>query len=133
MIAERSTYEGILQLVQDTYARLSTPDSNAESLFTHPDISLAGSEVDELFYGPEAVTDLVKKASTWRWRWELEKVTVGQEGNVAWAQILASIFSKGVAQENQLNYWTTGVFVKEGSGWQWRYWGGSEPQKSPQT
>jgi hypothetical protein len=133
MIAEPSTYEEILQLVQDTYARLSTPDSNAEALFTHPDIALAGSEVDELLYGPEAVAGLVKKASTWRWRWELEKVTVWQEGNVAWAQILASIFPSGSAQENQITYWTTGIFVKGSQGWQWRYWGGSEPQKSPQV
>jgi hypothetical protein len=56
-------------------------------------------------------------------------VTVWRRGDVAWAQILASVR----AADEDVPYWTTAVFGRDGGSWRWLYWGGSEPQESPKV
>jgi hypothetical protein len=133
MLAESATHVEILRLIQETYARLSTPDANAAGLMSHPDMTVAGSGLGELAYGPEAVRGMAEGVSSLGYQWEPETVTVWQEGNVAWAQILGSVQVKRNDHEDHVPYWTTAVFVKHSQSWEWRYWGGSEPQASPRV
>lgn len=127
MKADDSCRAEIVALINETYSRLSTPGSNFDELFAHPDMALAGSELGELFYSPTDVQELAKRAASHGFRWICEKVTVWQEGDVAWAQILGSIQRTRDGKNEIVPYWNTGVFARESDRWQWRYWGGSEP------
>ncbi len=131
MRADESCRAEIVALVHDTYTRLSTPGSNFDELFAHSDMTLAGSDLGELFYRPEDVQELAKGASSRGLTWTCETVTVWQEGDVAWAQILGFITAALEVGGNQVAYWNTGIFARDEDGWHWRYWGGSEPKESP--
>ena len=120
----------IVALVHETYARLSTPDSNPGELMAHEDMTVAGSGLGELAYGPEVVGGMAAAVASWGFTWTAETVTVWREGNVAWAQILGFVQVARDDQDECVPYWTTGVFVKDAGDWHWRYWGGSEPQES---
>jgi hypothetical protein len=133
LLADKPTQYEILRLVQETYSRLSTAGGKAADLMSHPDMTVTGSGLGELAYGPEIVGQLVDGVSSFGYQWEIETVTVWQEGNVAWAQILGSIHVGRDGHQDDVPYWTTGVFAKNDQGWQWRYWGGSEPQEFPRA
>lgn len=120
----------ILALVHETYSRLSTPGSNPGELFAHADMALSGSELGELVYGPEDAQDLAMRAVSLGLTWICEQVTVWREGDGAWAQILGSIKMPHQDDDRQVPYWNISVFARDEEGWHWRYWGGSEPQKS---
>ena len=130
MIADESCRTEILNLVNETYARLSTPGSNPAELMAHQEMAIAGSGIEELYYGPQEVRDLVTRAAAWGFAWTAETVTVWREGEVAWAQILGNIRTTRDGKSEIVPYWTTGVFVRNSDGWQWRYFGGAQPQES---
>jgi hypothetical protein len=75
MRADEATQEEILQLVRQTYAQLSTPGGNAAELMSHPDMTVAGSGLGELAYGPEVVAQMANGVSSFGYRWEPETVT----------------------------------------------------------
>jgi hypothetical protein len=50
-----------------------------------------------------------------------------------WAQILGSVRTRREGVEEDVPYWTTGVFARDEHGWHWRYWGGAEPQTVPRV
>ena len=133
MRADTSTQEEILQLVRETYAELSTPGGQAAELMSHPDMTVAGSGLGELAYGPEVVAQMANGVSSFGYVWEPETVATWQEGDVAWAQILGTVHVMSDDVEDHVPNWTTAVFVKGTEGWQWRYWGRSEPQRSPRV
>ena len=56
-----------------------------------------------------------------------DTLTIWQEGDVAWAQILGKVNTKLGETVVTNDYWTSAVFVRDAKGWHWRYWGGSEP------
>jgi SnoaL-like domain len=133
MIAHPDTRDAVTALVHETYRRLSTPESGAAALLAHPDIAIAGSGLGELAYDVAAVRGMADAVSSWGLTWSVEKVTVWQEGDVAWAQILGSVHTCREGVEEDVPYWTTGVFARDGDGWAWRYWGGAEPQENPRV
>ena len=65
--------------------------------------------------------------------WAPEQVKVWSRGDVAWAQILGYVEVTEDGAVARVPYWTTGVFGREADGWQWLYWGGSEPQENPRV
>jgi hypothetical protein len=133
MRADTSTQEEILQLVRETYAELSTPGGKAAELMSHPHMTVSGSGLGELAYGPEVVAQMANGVSSFAYVWEPETVATWQEVDVAWAQILGTVLVMRDDVEDHVPYWTTAVFVKGTEGWRWRYWGGSEPQLSPRV
>lgn len=133
MIAHPDTHDAVVALVNETYRRMSTPDSGAAALLAHPDIAVAGSGLGELAYDAATVGGMADAVSSWAFTWSVEKVTVWQEGDVAWAQILGSVRTRREGVEEDVPYWTTGVFARDASGWGWRYWGGAEPQENPRV
>src|SRR5690348_13942759 len=133
MDADPATRTAIAELVADTFRRLSTPGSDPGALFSHPDMAGAGSGLGELAYGPVAARGMGTAVASLGFTWSVEQVTVWQEGDVAWAQILGSVRTRRGGAEDDVPYWTTGVFARDGSGWHWRYWGGSEPQAEPRV
>jgi hypothetical protein len=133
MLADPETRAAIQDLVAETYRRLSTPGSDPAALLSHPDFAVAGSGLGELAYDPPDIRAMADAVSSSAFTWSVEQVTVWREGDVAWAQILGSVrTSVGGAQED-VPYWTTGVFARDGDGWHWRYWGGAEPQEEPRV
>lgn len=128
MLAHPDVRDAVVALVNETYRRLSTPGSDPAALMAHPDIAVAGSGLGELAYGAGTVRGMADAVSSWAFAWSVEKVTVWQEGDVAWAQILGSVRTRREGLEEDVPYWTTGVFARDEHGWQWRYWGGAEPQ-----
>jgi len=133
MKADDQTRAEIVALVEETYRRLSTPGAGLAELMAHPDMALAGSGQGELFYDIDDIRGASDGVSSWGFRWTPDQVTVWREGDVAWAQILGTVHVMREAQDEVVPYWTTGVFVRNPAGWQWRYWGGSEPQESPRV
>lgn len=71
--------------------------------------------------------------SSWAFTWSVEHVTVWQEATVAWAQILGTVRTRRHGVEEDVPYWTTGVFARDEERWHWRYWGGAEPQENPRV
>lgn len=133
MHADEQTCREIEALVEATFQAMSTPGSNLAGLFSAEDIAIAGSGQGELFTGPKEAAAVAAAVSSTGFRWVPEKVTVWRRGEVAWAQILASVHVARDEGEERVPYWTTGVFGRDGDGWQWLYWGGSEPQASPRV
>ena len=133
MQADPSTRAAIVDLVTETYRRMSTPGSDPAALMSHPDFAAAGSGLGELAYRYDDVKGMADAVSSWAFTWSIDQVTVWQEGDVAWAQILGSVRTRRNDVEEEVPYWTTGVFAREGDVWQWRYWGGAEPQNEPRV
>jgi hypothetical protein len=130
MRADEGTTSQIEALVHETYRRMSTAGATPSAVFGHPDVAVAGSGQGELMYGPETVGQVSDHIATWGFDWVAEQMTVWQEGQVAWAQILGHVVTRRDGVEDSVPYWTTGVFAREPDGtWAWRYWGGSEPQE----
>jgi hypothetical protein len=124
MLADDETRVAVEALVAATYAALSDPGSDVASLFSHPDIAVAGSGRDELFTGPEEVGAAAVRVSASGLRWTPRRTTVWCRGDVAWAQVLGTVQRAG---EEAVPYRTLGVFTREDDGWHWVSWGGSEP------
>jgi hypothetical protein len=64
MRADTSTQEEILQLVRETCAELSTPGGRVAALMSHPDMTVVGSGLGELAYGPEVVAQKANGVSS---------------------------------------------------------------------
>jgi hypothetical protein len=133
MRASRETRAAIEALVDETDRRMSTPDSDPAALMSHPDFAVAGSGLGELAYDQEDIRGMADAVSSWGFTWSVEQITVWQEGDVAWAQILGSVRTARNGVEDLVPYWTTGVFGRDADGWRWRYWGGAEPQENPRV
>jgi hypothetical protein len=58
---------------------------------------------------------------------------VWQHDTVARAQIDGQVVIHRDGVEETVPYRTIGVFVDGPDGWQWRYWGGAEPQAEPRV
>jgi hypothetical protein len=124
--ADDATTAAITALIDETYSAIAA-GADTYSFFSHPEMSVAGSELGELHYGPGDVSMLVRGAQMQGLSFVRDAVTIWQEGDVAWAQILGKVITKVGDSSVSSDYWTTAVFVRDGSGWHWRYWGGSEP------
>jgi hypothetical protein len=130
VLADEQTSREIRALVDATYEAMSTPGSNVAEIFAADDIAIAGSGQGELWSGPDEVAAVATAVSSLGYRWSPEKVTVWRRGEVAWAQILGSVRVTRDGSDELVPYLTAGVFGREGDGWRWFYWGGSEPQES---
>ncbi len=134
MRADRQTHDAIVELITETYRRMSTPESDPAALMSHPDFAVAGSGIGELAYDFESVKGMADVVSSWGFAWTVDTVTVWQEGDVAWAQILGFVRTRREGVEAEVPYSTTGVFARgEDEAWEWRYWGGAEPQAEPRV
>jgi hypothetical protein len=133
MLAEPAVRDAILELVTETYRRMSTPGSNPAALLSHADFAAAGSGLGELAYEAADVQGMADAVSSWGFAWRADTVTVWREGDVAWAQILGSVRTRRDGVEADVPYWNTAVFARTGDQWQWRYWGGAEPQNEPRV
>ena len=134
MRADAATTAALTELITETYRRLSTPGSNPAESFAHPDIAVAGSGIGELAYGPDGVGGMAEFVASRGLTWTPGQITIWQEGDVAWAQILGSVLVRRPTGAETVPYTTTGVFSRADDGeWQWRYWGGAEPQAKPRV
>jgi hypothetical protein len=133
MLADPDARAAISDLIEETYRRMSTPGSDPAVLMSHPDFAVAGSGIGELAYGEADVRAMADAVSSWAFTWSAEKITVWRDGDVAWAQILGSVRTRRDGHEEDVPYTTTGVFALDTKGWQWRYWGGAEPQAEPRV
>ena len=133
MLAEPGTRAAVVALIDETYRRMSTPGSDPGTLIAHPDFAVAGSGLGELACDGESVRGMADAVSSWSFTWSAEQVTGWQEGDVAWAQILGSVRTRRQGTEEDVSYWTTGVFARDPDGCHRRYWGGAEPQASPRV
>ena len=134
MRADRQTHDAIVELITETYRRMSTPGSDPAALMSHPDFAVAGSGLGELAYDHETVKGMADVVASWGFPWTVENVTVWQHGDVAWAQILGSVRTHRDGVESDVPYWSTGIFAREeDDSWTWRYWGGAEPQEEPRV
>ena len=133
MQADDQTLRAIETLVRETYRRLSTPGADPGALFSHPDMTVAGSGQGELMYGPDVVGDVSREIASWAFAWTPTEIRVWREGNVAWAQILGHVVTRRDGMDEVVPYSTTGVFGLDAAGWAWRYWGGAEPQVEPRV
>jgi ketosteroid isomerase-like protein len=133
MRADPVTEQAIVELVTETYRRMSTPGSDPAALMSHPDFAVAGSGLGELAYEAPDVRGMADAVSSWAFSWTADEITVWREGDVAWAQILGSVTTRRDGAAADVPYWTTGVFARAENGWEWRYWGGAEPQEEPRV
>ncbi len=134
MRADTQTHDAIVELITETYRRMSTPGSDPAALMSHPDFAVAGSGLGELAYDHETVKGMADVVSSWGFAWTVENVTIWRQGDVAWAQILGFVRTKRDGVESDVPYWNTGVFARgEDDAWSWRYWGGAEPQEEPRV
>src|SRR5688572_6816851 len=123
----------IRTLIDDTYAAMSSGEPGTARFFSHPDIAIAGSGQGELVTAPEMAARMAEGVTRLRYRWTAEEVTVWVRGDFAWAQILGHVTTRDEGADENVPYWTTGVFGREADAWTWRYWGGSEPQAEPRV
>ena len=133
MQADEPTVAAIEALVRETYRRMSTPGADPGALFSHPDMTVAGSGQGELMYGPEVVGEVSRAIAAWGFAWTPTEIRVWRDGDVAWAQILGHVVTRRDGIDEAVPYSTTGVFVHDATGWGWRYWGGAEPQAEPKV
>lgn len=133
MDADDATTSEIRALVERTYAAMSAPGGDLAAVFGHADMTVAGSGQGELMYGPERVIAVAEYLATRETPWVPEQIRVWRHGDVAWAQILGYVEVRAAGGPEHVPYWTTGVFGLEDDRWQWRYWGGSEPQEHPRV
>jgi hypothetical protein len=134
MKADEETRAAIQLLVERTYQALSVPGHDLASIFGHEDLSVAGSGQGELMNGPSEVVPVAASIAAQRMSWVPEHIQVWRRGDVAWAQILGYVDRAADAgRDERVPYWTTGVFGHDANGWQWLYWGGSEPQAAPKV
>jgi len=126
MRADEVTTAAITALIDETYRAIASGE-DTYSIFGHPDMSVAGSELGELHYGPGDVSMLIRGAQMQGISFTHDTLTIWQEGDVAWAQILGKVNTKLGETVVTNDYWTSAVFVRDAKGWHWRYWGGSEP------
>jgi hypothetical protein len=133
MSTDAATRDSVVALIRETYARISTPGSDAASLFADADIAIAGSGQGELVSGPEDAGRMANAVAGLGFRWTAETITVWSRGEIAWAQILGVVETGKAGESDAVPYWTTGVFGRHGDGWRWLYWGGAEPQESPRV
>ncbi len=132
MHSDPETADAIRALVERTYAAMSTPGSDIAAIFSAPEMAVSGSGQGELFAGPQvgAVAEAIASAGL---TWVADDVTVWNRGDAAWAQILGHVIVVRDGQTDDVPYWTTGVFARTADGWEWVYWGGSEPQENPRV
>jgi hypothetical protein len=133
MQADAATAAAVEALIRETYRRMSTPGSDPGSLFDHPDIAVTGSGQGEVMEGPELVGQVSRAIAEQAFEWSPSEIRVWCEADVAWARILGHVTTRRDGIEAMVPYWTTGVFVRDGTGWRWRYWGGAEPQVEPRV
>ena len=133
MKADPDTEAAIRALVDRAYAAMSTPGADFTDIFGADDMHVAGSGRGELLNGPRQVIAVAQDLASAGMTWTAEQVTVWQEGDVAWAQILGHVTVPREAGPDRVPYWTTGVFARAAGGWEWRYWGGAEPQEEPRV
>jgi limonene-1,2-epoxide hydrolase len=133
MDADPATTEKIRALVERAYAAMSAPGGDVAAVFGHEDMAVAGSGQSELMYGPDRVIAVAEYLATRGTPWVPEQIRVWRHGDVAWAQILGYVEVHSDGGSERVPYWTTGVFGLEDEQWQWRYWGGSEPQEHPRV
>jgi len=133
MEADADTAAAIRTVVEQAYEAMSTPGDGVAEVFSSSDMTVAGSGQGELLYGPEQVISVARMIASHGLRWVPEDVKVWSRGDVAWAQVLGYVEVTEGGSVAQVPYWTTGVFGREADGWQWLYWGGSEPQENPRV
>ena len=134
MRADAATHAAITALISETYRRMSTPGSDVGALFSHADMSGAGSGIGELSYGADEARAMGDFVASRGLTWTAQTITIWEEGNVAWAQILGSVQLARSTGDEDVPYTTTAVFGRDANGeWQWRYWGGAEPQAEPRV
>ena len=78
MRADRQTHDAIVELITETYRRMSTPGSDPAALMSHPDFAVAGSGLGELAYDHETVKGMADVVASWGFPWTVENVTVWQ-------------------------------------------------------
>ncbi|KGN33394.1 hypothetical protein N802_13865 [Knoellia sinensis KCTC 19936] len=91
MKADAQTTAAIRELIDRTYAVLSTPGADVASVFGAADITVAGSGQGELMHGPEEVALVAQHIASTAMQWVPEGVTVWCRGDVAWAQVLGVV------------------------------------------
>lgn len=124
LLTESQELRDITALIEKTMTAFCTPNSGIAELFSHPDMVIAGSGVDEYFVGPEEAGAGATMVSDWGLEWKTQEVHVWRRGDVAWAQIPVL-----VRKDEELNpYRVTAIFGYEEGKWVWLYWGGCEPQ-----
>lgn len=133
MEADAQTSATIRGLVEQAYQAMSTPGGDVAGIFGNDDMTVAGSGQGELLYGPDVVIDVARMIAARGLSWVPEQVKVWSRDDVAWAQILGYVEVTENGSGTRVPYWTTGVFGREAGGWQWLYWGGSEPQENPRV
>lgn len=133
MQADEETAADVEALIRETYRRMSTPGSDPAELFSHPDMAVTGSGQGELMYGPDVAGAVARSIASLGFSWSPGEIRVWREGNVAWAQILGQVVTRRDDGEEVVPYWTTAIFARDETGWQWRYWGGAEPQAEPRV
>ncbi|KHK98343.1 hypothetical protein LK09_04815 [Microbacterium mangrovi] len=133
MESDPETTAAVRALIERTYSAMSTPGSDVAALFAAADMAVAGSGQGELMYGPEQVGAVAESIASAALAWNVEDVKVWHRGDVAWAQILGHVVVRVDGESQHVPYWTTGVFGRTEDGWEWLYWGGSEPQENPRV
>src|SRR5436190_8183180 len=120
--ADAPTTAAIRALIEQAYKAMSTPGDDVARVFEHEDMTVAGSGLGELLYGPEQVISVARMIASHGLTWTPEHVKVWSRGDVAWAQILGYVEVTEDGAVVQVPYWTTGVFGREADGWHWLYW-----------
>lgn len=120
-MTEAADERAIRELIDATYAAMSSGEPGTDRFFAHPDISIAGSGQGELVSGPEMAARMANGATGLGYRWSPDTVTIWVRGDFAWAQVLGTVRIDHDGQQEDLPYWTTGVFGREGGEWSWRY------------
>jgi hypothetical protein len=100
---------------------------------SHPDFAVAGSGLASWHTTTRRSRDGRRVVSSWGFL-DRRDVTVWQQGDVAWAQILGSVRTRRDGVESDVPYWNTGCSpARKTAILAWRYWGGAEPQEEPRV
>lgn len=133
MTAEQNT-EDIRKTLIDFNHAIATKDVNrALAVFdTNANVILAGSSIDELHMGNEAIKKFLEKflSNPFRVSWDLTNMRVGQNDNTAWIFVDGkAIIDRDNGKRTEMPYRITVVMVKKDDTWKWRLFNGSVPEK----
>src|SRR3954451_22980467 len=90
-MTEDADERAIRDLIDATYAAMSSGESGTDRFFAHPDISIAGSGLGELVSGPEMAARMAEGVTGLGYRWTPDAITVWVRGDFAWAQVLGTV------------------------------------------
>jgi ketosteroid isomerase-like protein len=137
MKADSSTEKAIVGMLREWSDSFSAKDLEGILALFAPDadVTMLGSEDWEMGVGPDALRAVYTRlftrgdSATWEWKWH----QISSSGSAAWMLATGIVHVNNGADEISGPYRLSAVFERQGEGWVWMQFHGSEPAKTSEN